>query len=369
MVAVNEPLFGGNEKKYLNECIDTGWISSEGPFVQRFEQQMALYVGRRYATTCTSGTAALDLAVSALELRKDDEVIMPSFTIISCAQALVKQGIKPVLVDNDLSTFNMIVEDIEEKITTKTKAIMIVHIFGLTVDVDPVLLLAKKYNLKIIEDAAQMHGQEYKDKKCGCFGDVSIFSFYPNKHITTGEGGMVLCDDTEIDARLKSLRNLCFGENRFVHESLGYNYRMTNMQAALGVAQLENIDKIVDKKRWIGKTYNELLKDISAINLPLKSTSYCENIYWVYTIVIKNDQKKNARDIMNKLKKYKVGSRPFFYPMHKQPVFNKMGLFLEDKLKNSETIYEKGFYIPSGLALTSDQAIDVSNALHELFVE
>ena len=148
MVAVNEPLFGGNEKKYLNECIDTGWISSEGPFVQRFEQQMALYVGRRYATTCTSGTAALDLAVSALELRKDDEVIMPSFTIISCAQALVKQGIKPVLVDNDLSTFNMIVEDIEEKITTKTKAIMIVHIFGLTVDVDPVLLLAKKYNLK-----------------------------------------------------------------------------------------------------------------------------------------------------------------------------------------------------------------------------
>ena len=245
MGPVNTPLLNGNEKKYLNECIETGWISSEGPFVKRFEDEMSSYIGRKYATACTSGTAALDIAVSILHLKEDDEVIMPSFTIISCAQALVKQGVKPVLVDSDLKTFNMKIEDMESKITAKTKAIMIVHIFGLTVDIDPILDLAKKYDLKIIEDAAQMMGQEYKGKKCGSFGDVSIFSFYPNKQITTGEGGMVLCDDEKLDRRAKSFRNLCFGEDRFIHEELGYNYRMTNMQAALGVAQLENINKIV----------------------------------------------------------------------------------------------------------------------------
>jgi len=193
MIMVNEPLLDGNEKKYLNECIDTGWISSEGPFVKKFESQMAHYVGRKYATACSSGTAALDIAVSALNLQDGDEVILPSFTIISCAQALTKLNIKPVLVDSEYDTFNMKVKDIESKITPKTKAIMMVHIFGLTVDVDPIINLAKKYKLKVIEDAAQMHGQEYKNQKCGSFGDISIFSFYPNKHIVTGKGAMMIC--------------------------------------------------------------------------------------------------------------------------------------------------------------------------------
>lgn len=368
MVPVNTPLLNGNERKYLNECIDTGWISSEGPFVKRFEDEMCSYMGRKYATSCTSGTAALDIAVSALNLQKDDEVIMPSFTIISCAQALVKQGVKPVLVDSDLKTFNMKVEDIESKVSSKTKAIMIVHIFGLTVDVDPILELAKKYNLKIIEDAAQMLGQEYKGKKCGSFGDISIFSFYPNKQITTGEGGMVLCDDKELDKRAKSLRNLCFGEDRFIHGELGYNYRMTNMQAALGVAQLEQIDKIVEKKRWIGNTYNELLKNIDVISLPIVKTEYCENIYWVYAITLKDDYPKIAKEVMKELSEYKIGTRPFFYPMHKQPVFNNMRLFLDDELPKSEKLYEKGFYIPSGLALTKGQMIEVSEALHKVLV-
>ena len=368
MVPVNTPLLNGNEKKYLNECIDTGWISSEGPFIKRFEEEMSSYIGRKYATACTSGTAALDIAVSALNLQKDDEVILPSFTIISCAQALVKQGIKPVLVDSDLKTFNMKVEDIESKITVKTKAIMMVHIFGLTVNVDPILDLAKKYNLKIIEDAAQMLGQEYKDKKCGSFGDISIFSFYPNKQITTGEGGMVLCDDEKLDKRAKSFRNLCFGDDRFIHEELGYNYRMTNMQAALGVAQLEQINKVVEKKRWIGNTYNELLKDIDVISLPIIKTDYCENIYWVYAITIKDTYYKTAKEIMEELGNYKIGTRPFFYPMHKQPVFNNMELFLNDNLPNSEKLYEKGFYIPSGMALTKEQMIEVSEALHKVLV-
>lgn len=368
MIPVNTPLLDGNEKRYINECIDTGWISSEGPFVARFEKEMATYIERRYATACANGSAALDIAVRALELKANDEVIMPSFTIISCAQSLITNGLIPVLIDSDLRTFNMKVKDIEEKITGRTKAIMIVHIYGLSVDVDPILELAKKHNLKVIEDAAQMHGQEYKGKKCGSFGDISIFSFYPNKHITTGEGGMVLTDDQYLDHRAKSLRNLCFTSDRFIHKELGYNYRMTNMQAALGVAQLEQIDMIVKKKRWIGNTYNELLKDIECINLPIVKTEYCENIYWVYAITLKDEYGKNAKDIMTEIGKYKIGTRPFFYPMHKQPVFNGMGLFLDEEYPNAIKLYEKGFYIPSGLALSKDNIIEVSEVLHKILL-
>lgn len=366
MVMVNEPLLDGNEKKYLNECIDTNWISSEGPFVKIFESQMANYVGRAFATACSSGTAALDIAVMALNLQKDDEVIMPSFTIISCAQALTKLGIKPVLIDSQYDTFNLKVEDIEAKITSKTKAIMIVHIYGLTVDVNPILNLANKYNLKVIEDAAEVIGQTYKNKQCGSFGDISTFSFYPNKHITTGEGGMVLCNDKALDKRAKQIRNLCFGEERFIHEEIGFNYRMTNMQAALGVSQLERINQIIKKKRWIGETYNNLLNDIDMINLPIKSTDYCENIYWVYAITLKDEFSKTAKQVMVELGEKKIGTRPFFYPMHQQPVFNKAGLFLQDELPNSEKLYQRGFYIPSGLALTKNQTIEVSDALHKI---
>ena len=368
MVMVNEPLLNGNEKTYINECIDTNWISSEGPFVKRFENEMADFVGRKYATACSSGTAALDIAVSILNLQEGDEVIMPSFTIISCAQALINKGIKPVLLDSDLQTFNVNVETIEEKITPKTKAIMIVHIFGLTVDVNPILALAKKYNLKIIEDAAEVIGQTYLGVQCGSFGDVSTFSFYPNKHITTGEGGMVFCDDKLLDERAKSFRNLCFGADRFIHDELGENYRMTNMQAALGVAQLENIDVAVNKKRYIGYTYNELLKDLETVNLPVPKTDFCENIYWVYAITLKDDFTKTAKEVMAELSSYNIGTRPFFYPMHKQPIFNRMGLFLEDDLPNSENLYEKGFYIPSGLTLTNKEMLEVSIALHKVLL-
>ena len=368
MIMVNEPLLSGNEKKYINECIDTGWISSEGPFVELFEKQLANYVGRRYGTACTSGTAAIDIAVSALELREGDEVILPSFTIKSCAQALTKLGIKPVLVDCEYDTFNMKIEDIESKINSNTKAIMIIHMYGLTVDVDRILDLAKKYNLKVIEDAAHAIGQTYKGIQCGSFGDISVFSFYPNKHITTGEGGMVLCDDDKLNERSKSLRNLFFSDQRFIHNEIGFNYRMTNLQAALGVAQLENINQIIKKKRWIGETYNSLLKDLDMLNLPIKNTKFCENIYWVYAITLKDNCSKSAEQVMTKLKELKIGTRPFYYPMHKQPVFNRAGLFLKDKLPNSEKLYKTGFYIPSGLALTENQAIEVSEGLHKVLL-
>lgn len=366
MIPVNSPLLAGNEKKYLIECLDTGWISSEGPFVKKFENNMASYIGRKYATACSNGSAAIDIAVRALELKAGDEVIMPTFTIISCAQSLVNHGVTPVLIDSDYKTFNINVEEIESKITSKTKAIMIVHIFGLTVDVDPLIAIAKKHNLKIIEDAAEVIGQNYKGQKCGSFGDISTFSFYSNKHITTGEGGMVLTNDKNLDDRAKSLRNLCFTNDRFVHEEIGFNYRLTNMQAALGVAQLEQIEDIIIKKRWIGNIYNKLLKDLDKINLPLNKTNYCENIYWVYAITLKDNCDKTAKQVMNELHELEIGTRPFFFPMHKQPIFNKKGLFLNEKLPYSEKLYQKGFYIPSGLALTEDQLKKVSSALHKV---
>lgn len=369
MILVNEPLLNGNEKKYLNECIDTGWISSEGPFIKKFEEGMAKYVGRKYAVAVTNGTAALEMAVVALGIGKDDEVIMPSFTIISCAQAVVKAGAKPVLVDSEYDSFNMNVEEIQSKITPKTKAIMVVHTYGLPVDMDPVLKIAKEYNLKIIEDAAEVHGQTYNGQMCGSFGDISVFSFYANKHITTGEGGMVLMDDEHIFERCKSLRNLCFSPDlskRFIHEEIGWNLRMTNIQAAIGLAQLERIDEFIAKKRWIGRMYQELLADIGAINLPLESKPFADNIYWVFAITLKDDSPKTAKEVMNELASKGIGTRPFFYPMNKQPVFNKMGLFLGEEYPNTSKLYENGFYIPSGLALTEEQIHKVSEVLHEV---
>jgi perosamine synthetase len=357
-IPVNEPLLNGNEKEYLMQCIDTGWISSEGPFVKEFEEKFSEKVGRKYGIAVCNGTAALEAAVIAAGIEKDDEVIMPTFTIISCASAVIRSGGKPVLVDSDSATWNMNIEQIKEKINKRTRAIMVVHIYGLPVDMDPILKLAKENNLKVIEDAAEMIGQTYKGKYCGSFGDVSTFSFYPNKHITTGEGGMIVTDDEEVAKRCRSLRNLCFIEGkRFMHNELGFNFRMTNVQAALGVAQLERLDENVKKKRWIGEMYNKFLKDNAFIELPLPKTDYSDNIYWVYGIVLKDNSELNAEQAMKALQKKGIGTRPFFYPMHLQPVFRKMNLFINESYPVSERLSERGFYIPSGLALTEEQIL------------
>lgn len=367
-IPVNVPVLDGNEKKYLMECIDTGWISSEGPFVKKFEENMASYVGRKHGIAVSNGTAALETALQALELEKGSEVILPAHTIISCAQAIIKAGQIPVVVDCQKDTWNMDVTQIEEKITSKTSAIMVVHIFGITVDMDPVIELAKKYNLRIIEDAAQAHGQTYKGKQCGSFGDISTFSFYPNKHITCGEGGMVLTDDEKLAERCRGIRNLCFQpDRRFVHEEIGSNFRMTNMQAALGVAQLERLDHTIVKKRDIAAYYRKLLKDLKGVQQPLIKTDYCENIYWVYGLVIDKDVKMNAQEVMGKLKENRIGSRPFFYPIHKQPVFIKKGFFKEICCPNSEYIAEKGFYIPSGLGVTKEEQEIIAESLYKIF--
>ena len=372
-IPVNEPLLDGNEKKYLAECIDTGWISSEGPFVQRLEEGMAQRVNRRFGVAVSNGSAALDVAVAALGLGPGDEVILPTFTIISCASAIVRAGATPVVVDSDPVTWNMDVGQIESKITPSTKAIMVVHIYGLPVDMDPVLALAERHGLKIIEDAAEAIGQTYKsqwsvvrgqssvvggpsaERPCGSFGDISTFSFYPNKHVTTGEGGMVLTDDATLAERCRSLRNLCFQKKRFVHEELGWNFRMSNVQAALGVAQMERLDEFVKRKREIGRRYTELLAGVPGLQLPLPEAGYAQNIYWVYGLVLKDEVPFDAEEAMKRLAAAGIGSRPFFWPMHQQPVFRKLGWFANETCPVAERTARRGFYLPSGLRLTDAQ--------------
>lgn len=370
-VPVNEPNLIGNEKKYLNECIDTGWISFEGPFVKKFEAGMAALTNREYAISVCNGSVALDTAILALEIGEGDEVIMPTFTIMSCAAAVARVGGKAVFVDSDLYTWNMNVAEIEKKITAKTKAIMIVHIYGLPVDVDPILEIAQKYGLYVIEDAAEMHGQTYKGRPCGSFGDISTFSFYPNKHITCGEGGMLVTDNPKLAERCSLIRNLFFSpQKRYVHEELGYNFRMTNMQAAIGLAQLEKIDDTVLKKRWIGKKYTELLADLQEfIILPVEKTEYAMNIYWVYGILLTEKVKVNAEVIMRKLAERGIGTRGFFYPLHKQPVFIKQNLYITEKYPNAEYLADKGFYLPSGLTLNEEQILYVAETLREVLLE
>ena len=369
MIPVNTPILGELERKYLLECIDTGWISSEGPFISRFEEEMAVFSERKYGIAVSNGTAALEIAARAIGITEGDEVIIPAFTIISPAQAVSKLGAKPILVDSDPLTWNMDVSQVEAKITHRTKAIIAVHIYGLPVDMDPLLELCKKYNLRLIEDAAEMHGQTYKGRPCGSFGDVSIFSFYPNKHVTTGEGGMIVTNDELIAERSKSYRNLCFlPHQRFVHEEIGWNYRMTNMQAALGVAQLQQLDSFVIKKRAMGKLYTELLEGLTHIfEIPLKSSNYADNIYWVYGLILKDHIDMDAKEAMKKLADAGIGTRPFFYPIHKQPVYNKMGWYLDETYPVSERMAYRGFYIPSGLALTENEMKSVVNQLYTLF--
>ncbi len=355
MIPVNSPLLSGNEKIYLNECIDTGWISSEGPFINKFETSFASYIGREYGVAVSNGSAALDIAVKALGISVGDEVIVPTFTIISPIQSIISAGAIPVLVDSDPLTWNIDVNQIESKITSRTKAILVVHIYGLPVDMDSIIELCNTYNLLLIEDAAEMHGQTYNGVKCGSFGDISIFSFYPNKMITTGEGGMILMNAEELYQKCQKLRNLAFEPNgrRFVHEDIGWNYRMTNMQAALGLAQLEKIEFHIKRKREIGSMYADGLKNIKNVQLPLPETGYATNIYWVFGLVF--DTEKAKIEIVEHLTSLGIGTRPFFWCMHEQPIFKRMGFFQNQSYPIAEKLARNGFYLPCGLGITNDQ--------------
>ncbi len=366
-IPVNTPLLSGKEEEYLINCIRTGWISSEGPYIKEFEQKMAAYVNRSHGIAVANGSAALDIAFKALGLEKGDEVIAPTFKIISPIQSIVLAGATPILVDSDPVTWNMDINQIESKITSKTKAILVVHIYGLPVDIDPVIALCNKYGLYLIEDAAEMHGQTYKGRPCGSFGDISIFSFYPNKHITTGEGGMIMVNESDLAEKCQKLRNLAFEpkKRRFVHEEIGWNYRMTNMQAALGVAQFEHIEYHVELKRKMGALYNKKLKSkLNGFQLPLQETDYAKNIYWVYGLIAETEEMANIT--VAKLNESGIGTRPFFWCMHEQPVFKKMGLFQDEIYPVAERMARNGFYLPSGLALTSDEIDFVSETLYAI---
>lgn len=365
MIPVNEPEFCGNELKYLKECIETGWVSSEGAFVKKFEDSFAKYIGKEYGIAVNNGTAALETSLYAAGIGKGDEVILSSFTIISCAIAIVRVGAIPVLVDIEPETWNMDVHEIEEKITKKTKAIMPIHIYGHPVDMDPIIEIANKYDLVIIEDAAEAHGAEYKGQKCGSIGNVSSFSFYANKLVTTGEGGMILTDDEEIAKRAKRYRNLHFGEaERFKHDELGYNFRMSNLQAAIGLAQVERLDDIVNKKRDLGQYYFKKIDRIPGIRFQTEKP-WAKTVYWMYSVELQ-DSKIDALYVTKELKKKGIMTRPFFKGLHTQPALLKKGFFKNESYPNTEKAYKKGFYLPSGLTLTKKKIDEICFALEEI---
>jgi perosamine synthetase len=367
MIPVNRPVLDGNELRYLAECIESGWISSEGPFVKALEARFSELMGCKYGIAVCNGSLAIDLALAALRIDSGDEVILPSFTIISCAAAVVRAGAVPVVVDSDSSTWNMNPDLVKDKITSRTKAIMPVHVYGLPVDMDPVVELAAKHDLFIIEDAAEQHGQTYKGRPVGSLGDIATVSFYPNKHVTTGEGGMVLTNDGELAERCRRLRNLDFdAERRYIHHELGWNLRMSNLQAAVGVAQLERIQDILHKKRQIGVRYQERLERHPLLQLPLERTRFANNIYWVFGVVLNDRVPFDAREAIARLRAKGVDARHFFWPMHEQPVFRTRGLFSNTECPVAERIARRGLFLPSGVGTTFEEIDESANALIDI---
>lgn len=369
MIPVNTPVFGEQEKAYVNQCLNTGWVAT-GEFVADFEHAWASYCGCKHGIAVTNGTHALELAIAALDFPTNSEIIIPSFTIISCALAAIRNNLKPVLVDANSEDWCIDTTKIADAITTKTVAIMPVHIYGHPANMADILDIATKHNLIIIEDAAEAHGAScYVDKrwqKCGSIGHVGCFSFYGNKIITTGEGGMVITNDQDLAKRMRSIRNLCFGEgnNRFVHDRLAHNFRMTNIQAAIGLGQLERIDKIITKKRDIARYYNQKLSYCQTYQLPPRTN--ISNVYWMYGLVSK-DLDRPAAHFIHELYKLGIDSRPFFTGLHQQPALNIPDTpFRQHSFPITEYLAKYGFYIPSGIDLRFDQLQTVTDALLEL---
>jgi perosamine synthetase len=364
VIPVNEPYIGEQETAYVRECLKSGWISSAGTFIDRFEAEFAAYCRAKHGVAVANGTVALQLAVASLELEPQAEIIIPTFTIISCALAAIYCGAIPVLVDSDPDTWCMDVSQVEAKITPRTRAIMPVHVYGHPVDMDPLREIAERHGLLVIEDAAEAHGAEYKGRRCGGLGDVSCFSFYANKIVTTGEGGMVLTDDDAIAAKARSKRNLCFQEPRFLHTELGYNFRLTNLQAALGVAQLERIDEIVARKRAVGRAYHEGLAGLP-LQLPVER-EWASNVYWMYGVVLDDSTGMLATEFASLLAEKGVQTRPFFLGMHEQPALWDRGLFVGERYPVAERLARKGLYLPSGTALTDEQLEQTVAAVTEV---
>ncbi len=369
MIPVNEPLIGHEELRLVSECLKTGWISSEGRFIPAFEQGFATAIGRRCGVAVNNGTNALILALRALELPTGSEVILPTFTIISCALACIYNGLVPVFVDAEPDTWNMAADQVEYKISPRTGVIMPVHIYGHPVDMNRIEAIADRHGLKVIEDFAEAIGSEYKRKKCGSFGQISCTSFYANKLISTGEGGMCLTDDEMLAEKMRRLRNLAFiPEQRFVHQELGFNFRMTNIQAAIGLGQMETFAARLQNKIAMAARYRALLAGLvrrGLITLPAELPGTL-NSYWMFGVLLTEKSGREAVAVMKMMAQKGVQTRPFFYPLHRQPAFRTFPWFREVSLPVSDELYRRGFYIPSGLTLHEEQMEQVAAALEEV---
>lgn len=357
-IPVCEPFLNGNELKYVTEAVSTGWISSAGKYVTEFENNFAKYSGCKYGVAVCNGTIAIHLALVSLGIGKGDEVIIPTFTMIASALAVVYTGAKPVFVDADKETWNIDVSKIESKISSRTKAIMPVHIFGKICDMDSIKKISKKYNLHIIEDAAEAHGAEYKGKKAGSFSSIASFSFFANKNLTTGEGGMVVTNDKKIYDKARYFKNMCFslnGPRNYTHDDIGFNYRMSNVVAAIGLAQVEKADEYRSMRINNNKIYKSLLKDVPGIHFQ-KISNYDLHVHWVNALVI--DSKLYGKSMMELsiyLKQNHVDSRFLFNGMHNQKSLMNYGCDCEGNYSVSNWLTNNGLYLPSGSNLSSDQ--------------
>jgi len=358
MIPVCEPYLNGNELKYVNDAVRTGWISSSGKYVKAFEEAFADYCGAKYAVGVCNGTVALHLALSCLDIAKGDEVIIPDFTMIASAFSVCYTGAVPVFVDVDEKTWNIDVGKIEEKITSRTKAIVAVHIFGNPCDMEAIQELAARHNLAIIEDAAEAHGAKYQEKKTGSLSDIAAFSFFANKNVTTGEGGMVVTDNENLYRKALYYKNLCFdldAPRNYTHGDIGFNYRMSNLHAAIGLAQTEKADEYKKMRIRNGKHYREYLKNINGIILQ-EGQKNAENVFWMNGILIDLAQYGRTRDqLVAHLKGKGVDTRLFFVGMHRQPSLLKFGCDGSGRYPITDNLAENGIYLPSGSRLGEDE--------------
>ena len=360
-ISVTEPVFDERELEYVTECILSGWVSSGGEFTTRFEKRMADYCNAKHGIACSNGTAALHLVLLANGIGPGDEVIVPSLSFIATANAVTYTGAKPIFVDSDKETWNIDTSLIEQVITPKTKAIIPVHLYGQPADMDPILEIALKHKLYVFEDAAEAHGAQYKGKTVGALGDAGVFSFFGNKIITTGEGGMIVTNDDKVAEQSRLLRDHGMSkEQRYWHNMIGYNYRMTNLQSALGVAQMEKIDSILQKKKEIAGFYLEFLKDISGISHPPDMT-WSDNVFWLYTILIdKDDFGTDVASVVQSLEAEEIETRPVFPPIHTQPIYN-----TGQNLPVSENISKIGVSLPSAPNLKYNKIKTISNIIRD----
>jgi len=355
IIRVCEPRLDGNELRYLTECIQSTWISSAGSFVQRFEAAFARSVGCEFGVACTSGTTALHLALATLGLGPGDEVIVPTFTMIASPNAVAYTGATPVLVDAEPETWNMDVKQLESKVTPRTRAIMVVHTYGHPVDMDPVLDLARRCGLRVIEDAAEAHGAQYHGAPVGSVGDLAAFSFYANKIITTGEGGMLTTNNAEIARIARRLRDHAFSDTRhFWHTYPGFNYRMTNLQAAVGLAQTERLPELVEARRKTARRYMDGLRGLEGLQHPVEMPGV-KNVFWMYGVLVLDEFGCSRDELRRCLARQGIETRTFFVPIHLQPIYYRC--YRGQAYPVSERLCRQGLYLPSGPGL-SDADID-----------